>query len=72
MADPDLMGDDEVFIDAGTRIEVGVPPDDDMVQVSLGAGPGDVTFLGELADVHRLFIEIDNRISRLVTRNPSG
>lgn len=40
--------------------------DDDNVTVKLGAGPGGIIMSGSRFDIHRLIIEADKQLSRLI------
>lgn len=61
------MADVVRLVDGETRVEVHGPEGDGTVQIQLGPAPYGVTFVGDLADLHRVFVEIDTLLSRLVT-----
>ena len=62
------MNDVVRLLDAETSVEVHAEDGPHAVRVNFGPGPDGVTFVGTLSDLHRIFVEVDNQVSRLVTR----
>ena len=58
--------DDVRVVDADS--EVTVQTDDGPEAVRVKFGPSGITLVGSLADLHRIIVEADTLISRLVTR----
>lgn len=58
-------------VDGKSHVNVHLSDEDRTVHVQIGSGPDAVTFVGDLDDIHRLFVEIDRRVSGLVARTPA-
>ena len=54
-----------VILDANTTVTVEAD-DEDPIRVKLGTEPYGVTLVGDLSDIHRIIIEADRQVSRLV------
>ena len=59
------MSQNIVILDADTTVAVEANGDDP-IRVKLGAEPYGVTLVGDLSDMHRIIIEADRQVSRLV------
>lgn len=62
------MPDFVKLVNDETSVHVYPPASDRFVRVRLGPAPHGVTIVGDLADIHRIFVEIDKRVSRLATQ----
>jgi hypothetical protein len=61
-----------LITDADTGVEVIEGADDEPVRVRFGPDLYGVTLVGDLATIHRLVVEADRQVSRLVVRPPAG
>lgn len=62
------MGNLVRTVDNAINVKVHVSDDHGMAQVEIGSGSDAVTFEGALNDIHRLFVEVDTQVSKLIAR----
>lgn len=62
------MSDLVRLVDSETNVTVHGPDDRGTVRVTFGPESTGVTFVGDVADLYRLFVEVDVQVARLATR----